>query len=363
MATANKTPNGKPMAICLKKRFCLSRFSSQYFMKSCSSFDSMRKITFRGGHVAPSLKIFILYPVKINILKLSPLLSQFLITNKELNLTGIGKFSLDNAGTIVFEQDASIKEDPELIKFIAENTAKMKTLVSADLDSHLELARQFLNIGKPYQFEGIGTLTKNKFGKFEFVQVNTSPEKTKEQHVEGRDTTSTTENSFTDYEEMFSPKRSKAPTGKKIVTWLIALIGLSLAVFGGYLVYSKTKNKKVIVVKEEPAPTQPQVQQDTSSKVVQTDTLSKSIPAAKSPDTVIAKGMYRFVIEKAARQRALYRYNFLKSNFIDVKMDTKDSVLFKLYFLLPSSPADTAHKRDSLQRLYSTRGRTTIELN
>lgn len=297
-------------------------------------------------------------------MKLSPLLSQFLFTNKELKLTGIGKFSLDNAGTIIFEQDASVKEDPDLIKFIAENSGKMKSLVASDLDSHLELARQFLNIGKPYQFEGIGTLTKNKFGKFEFLQISISTEKAKDQHVEGRDTTSTTENSFTDYEEMFSPKKSKAPAGKKIVTWLIAIIGLSLAVFGGYLVYSKTKNKKVIVVnKGESAPPQPKVQQDTLAKSLQTDTLSRQIPAVKAPDTVISPGMYRFVIEKAARQRALYRYNFLKSNFINVRMDTKDSVLYKIYFLLPSSPADTAHKRDSLQRLYSTRGRTTIELN
>lgn len=74
--------------------------------------------------------------------------------------------------------------------------------------------------------------------------------------------------------------------------------------------------------------------------------------------------MYRFVIEKAARQRALYRYDVLKNDhLLNVKMDTKDSILFKLYFLLPATPADTAFKRDSLQRLYSTRGKATVELN
>jgi hypothetical protein len=73
--------------------------------------------------------------------------------------------------------------------------------------------------------------------------------------------------------------------------------------------------------------------------------------------------MYRFVIEKAYKQRAFSRYNYLKENLIDVKMDTRDSVLFNLYFLLPATPADTAWKRDSLQRLYSTRGKTVVELN
>jgi hypothetical protein len=286
-------------------------------------------------------------------LKISPLLAQFLIKNKQLSLAGLGRFTLNDSGEINFQHDASVKEDPELVNFIAENTGKMKSLVASDLDSNLELARQFLNIGKPYLFEGIGTLSKNKFGTIEFVQGNYLQEKNKENAGDGRDKTSTTENSFTDYEEMFSPRKPKAPATKSIITWLVAIAGLSLAVFGGYIVYTKTKNKKeTVVVKEDIQP------------VITNDTLPKttdSIPPITKP--VDTSGMYRFVIEKAARQRAFFRYNYLKENLIDVKMDTKDSVLFNLYFLLPSTPADTAKKRDSLQRLYSTRGKTVVELN
>jgi len=246
-----------------------------------------------------------------------------------------------------------VKEDAELVSFIAENTGKMKSLVASDLDSNLELARQFLNIGKPYLFEGIGTLSKIKSGTIEFVQSKTSQEKNKENTNEGRDKTSTTENSFTDYEEMFSPKKPKGPAAKKIVTWLVALAGLSLAVFGGYLVYTKTKNKKEPVVKKEEI-----------KPVITSDTL----PKTKDTTSIIAKpvdtsGMYRFVIETATRQRALSRYNYLKENLIDVKMDTKDSILFKLYFLLPATPANIAKKRDSLQLLYGTRSKTVVELN
>jgi len=174
---------------------------------------------------------------------------------------------------------------------------------------------------------------------------------------EGRDMTSTTENSFTDYEEMFSPKKPKGPATKKIVSWLIAIAGLTLAVYGGYIVYNKSKNKKATVVnKEEPAITQPDTVQKRKDSIPQV--------VKRFDSSTINTGMYRFVIEKAARQRAFYRYDVLKNkNFIDVKMDTKDSVLFNLYFLLPSSPADTARKRDSLQRLYGTRQKTTIEFN
>jgi len=289
-------------------------------------------------------------------LKISPLLAQFLFTTKQLNLAGLGRFTLDDSGGIIFHHDASVREDAELVSFIAENTGKMKSLVSGDLDSNLELARQFLNIGKPYLFEGIGTLSKNKFGVIEFVQSNISQEKNKENTADGRDKTSTTENSFTDYEEMFSPKKPKTPASKKVVTWLIAIIGLSLAVFGGYLVYTKTKTKKEPIVERE------------ETKPIITPAVPDSLPKPKDTATIIKKpvdssGLYRFVIEKAARQRAFSRYNYLRENLIDVKMDTKDSVLFNLYFLLPAIPADTTKKKDSLQRLYGTRGRTIIELN
>ena len=35
------------------------------------------------------------------------------------------------------------------------------------------------------------------------------------------------------------------------MTWLVAIAGLSLAVFGGYIVYTKTKNKKEPIVEKE----------------------------------------------------------------------------------------------------------------
>lgn len=286
-------------------------------------------------------------------MKISPLLAQFLISNKQLSLAGLGRFILDDSGGIIFQHDASVKEDAELVSFIAENTGKMKSLVASDLDSNLELARQFLNIGKPYLFEGIGTLSKNKSGAIEFVQNNTTAEKNKENTGNGRDKTSTTENSFTDYEEMFSPKKPKAPATKRIFTWLVAIAGLSLAVYGGYIVYTKTKNKKELIVEKEE---------------IKPVIIPDSLPKTKDTTSIVTKpvdssGMYRFVIEKAARQRAFFRYNYLRENLIDVKMDTRDSVLFNLYFLLPASPADTARKRDSLQRLYSTRGKAVVELN
>jgi hypothetical protein len=286
-------------------------------------------------------------------LKISPLLAQFLVNNKQLSLASVGRFILNDSGEITFQHDAYVKEDAELVNFIAESTGKMKSLVASDLDSNLELARQFLNIGKPYLFEGIGTLSKNKFGTIEFIQGNYLQEKNKDNTGDGRDKTSTTENSFTDYEEMFSPKKPKTPATKSIVTWLIIIAGLSLAVFGGYIVYTKTKDKKEpVIVKEDIQP------------IIPNDTLTKradSISSVTKP--VDTSGTYRFVIEKAARQRAFSRYAHLQSIKVNVNMDTKDSVLYNLYFVIPATPADTARIRDSLQLRYSTRGKTVVEQN
>ena len=286
-------------------------------------------------------------------MKISPLLAQFLIANKQLSLASLGRFVLDDSGGIIFQQDPYVKEDPELVSFIAESTGKMKSLVAADLESNLDLARQFLHMGKPYLFEGIGTLSKNKSGNYDFVQSQVSTEKNKESAGESRDMTSTTENSFTDYEEMFSPKKPKGPAAKKIVTWFVAIAGLSLAVFGGYFVYNRTKNKKDAIAKKQ----EPVIKTQPDSLQKATDTVQT---ITKRVDT---SGTYRFVIEKAAKQRAFSRYAFLKSIKVDVKMDTKDSVLYKLYFVLPATPADTARIRDSLQIRYSTRSKAVIESN
>ena len=66
-------------------------------------------------------------------------------------------------------QNANIAAaDKELISFICENTGKIRPLAISDLDSYLHLGTEMLNIGKPFYLEGIGTITKNKSGKFDF---------------------------------------------------------------------------------------------------------------------------------------------------------------------------------------------------
>ena len=56
---------------------------------------------------------------------------------------------------------------------------------------------------------------------------------------------------------------------------------------------------------------------------------------------------YKYVLEIAKAKRAFKRYNVLKDNLWDVKMETADSIQYKLFLLLPVR-SDTTKVLDSL---------------
>lgn len=69
---------------------------------------------------------------------------------------------------------------------------------------------------------------------------------------------------------------------------------------------------------------------------------------------------YKFVILATAnKSRALRRYKQLVSFDTKVKMETKDSSFFKVYFTILAPPRDTLHIKDSLSNYYATK--TVIE--
>jgi len=116
-------------------------------------------------------------------LKIPQLLVQYLYTNRKMSLPGLGIFTLDKSVILPDEHDRNLHSTPnavqfqnanivaadkELISFICEQTGKIKPLAISDLDSYLNLGMEMLNIGKPFYLEGIGTISKNKAGKFDF---------------------------------------------------------------------------------------------------------------------------------------------------------------------------------------------------
>lgn len=293
-------------------------------------------------------------------MKLAPILAEYLYQNKRLELPGIGVFRLNQSNIseednekhirftgespINFEANPSIKESPDLINFISLQTGKMKALAAADLDSHLELAQQFINIGKPFLFEGIGSLVKTKSGQYEFASGLIVNEKIKEYKGKEISLTSSTEDSFTEYNNIFSSQKIKINWQKPVILGLI-LIGAGFAIWGGYALSKKRASKNITAVTPSPK---------TEIKVPQQNTIT----VEKKDSSVVEQPVrlddnYKFVIEVAKKERCLHRYDMLKGFGLNVQMETKDSVDFRLFFLLPSSSKDTARIMDSLRYLYT----------
>ena len=296
-------------------------------------------------------------------MKVAPLLAQYLYINKQMDLPGLGSFLLDpstnievesskhNKAVILegvsFESNTSIKEAPELVQFISSQTGKIKALAAADLGSHLGLALQFLNIGKPFLFEGIGTLTKIRSGEFSFkpgLAIATS-----EKELITRDTTPATftEQPLGDYKSILYNRKQKI-TWKKPVFVLLLLTGLALAIWGGYTVYKKTSAKKETTESEK---------NKKQEAVLNTDTGQYKKDSIVQPNQVtkLPAGNYKFVLETSDSLRAFSRLNRLKTFQWPAQMETKDSISFKIFILLPANAADTSRIVDSLSRLNGKR--------
>lgn len=116
--------------------------------------------------------------------KFDTLISNYLYNNKNVDLEGLGTFSLDEHFVlppdaeknafyplegISFKHNTKVETTPALLEYIVQQTGKIRSLVSADFASYLAEIRQFVNIGKPWAIEGIGTLQKTKDGRYELI--------------------------------------------------------------------------------------------------------------------------------------------------------------------------------------------------
>lgn len=294
-------------------------------------------------------------------MKLDPILSQYFHSHNELHLVGIGSFFKDSGygadeeskqgraryqGQIRFERNVSKTNDEALVEFISAQTGKMKTLADSDLQSFLEQTIQYLNIGKAVVLEDIGTLVKNNEGNLRFIPYN-EPEKYKDPASIDAATTINSEEAFGPYNDK---TRNKGNNWQKPLAFILLIGGIALAVWGGYWLYRNTSNNKTEPITTAPAQIVPI--EDTSQTVQAPDTISAQ-PSATSP------GSYKFVLETSKKQRALYRYEQLRSYFWDVKLETPDSVTYKIYMQLPVTASDTLKVKDSLSTL--TGRRVTIE--
>ena len=298
-------------------------------------------------------------------MKIEQLLAQHFFSLKELTLQGIGTFTLspdfvmpkesdkdlqlpDNA--ISFHFNSRAGEDAALIDFIIQQSRKMRSLASADLDSYLVLGKQFLNIGKPFKIDGMGMLVKNQQGEYAFTQGHNFITKT--------ETISTTSPNPRD--EMEEPDISFASqsktSGSSKKGLMIAGFVIATGLIAATAWYFLNKKRTNIV----PVTTPVIVAKDSQNIApVKVDTM-----IAIKANTIDSSNNFSFKIVfmvTADSAAAVARMNVLTTRGHKIIMYKKDPLNFRLAepFTLPL--ADTTHIKDSLNNFYYS-GRAFIEL-
>lgn len=305
-------------------------------------------------------------------MKIEQALVLYLLKHKQISLQGIGTFKIDGAipenndhdkpviipaEAISFTYDPKTKEDDELIDFIVLNTKKIKPLASADLDSFLTLGRQFLNIGKPFTIQNLGTLEKLNSGELVFkpgpvIQKIEIPKP----KIEDEGGEKYEENLFHDYQNESSSNNKK---GLLIVLVVVLLVLVSWAVWR-YAFKKETPESvqtggNIVPVKD----TVDVIQKQKNDSLAEAQRITDSISNAQKnpPDSFTFKVVLKTTTDKEV---ALARLAKLKSYGRDVIMYTDDSITYKVAqpFMLPLS--DTTKILDSLNKYYY-RGRAHIE--
>lgn len=295
-------------------------------------------------------------------MKLAPVLAQYLSTTKRLSLRGIGVFQSSPSAyieapsknskipsqDISFTNNPATTDDPELIKFISEQTGKMKALAISDLESYIELIQQFLNIGKPFQIEGIGTLVKIKPGYYEFTSGLQLNEKIADTSVKELTSTSSTDDSLSGFKQTYSKQSKAGFTLTKSFIAILLLGGIAFAIWGGYTLYNRNLN---VSSNDDKLDTKVIPVEDTTkvipaSQIIQADTVKKPAVSVSTPG-------YKFVFETTqSKKRAINRYNVLKQINSDIHLETIDSTLFNITVNLVIPASDTTRVKDSLNSWY-----------
>jgi hypothetical protein len=280
-----------------------------------------------------------------------------------MSLPGLGIFTLDKSVVLPEENDRALLSlpnavqfqnaniaaaDKDLISFICENTGKIRPLAISDLDSYLSLGTEMLNIGKPFYLEGIGTITKNKSGKFDFTPG---------------EYTLIRESTAADHHKKKShlPDKNQVNINSSLQNrnlMKIGLIAIALAIvaWGGWVMYKKNG----VVVTENTVDTvalNPQ-KLPRATDSVKTDSARKDssrIAAVDTPHPIapVREGTTRkfIILETNDKPRAMKRYNQLISFSLQAHYYHKDST-YKVFFEFPALNRDTTHIKDSLRREY-----------
>lgn len=294
-------------------------------------------------------------------MKFDDQLAAYLYEKKTLRLEGLGTFTLDSKVSVPHQQEKEIyypieglafhynpKSDTEeeVITFLVQKLHKIQPLIRSDLESYLANIKQFINLGKPYTIEGIGTLSKNNQGNYEFTPGNFLPAK--------EELNPKRENAEHNY-----PVRSQWNAGKILVTILIVIAALSALGGIGWGVSNLLAKRQTSDQSE-----QQQSFNDTISQIA-TDTLTRvTTPVSSSPndtstimpavstkptrDSVAYKMIFEITpLKERAHRRTMQLRSYGTVNKYDTIHDN-DIVKYRLFVPVKIRSSDTTRVKDSL---------------
>ncbi len=295
-------------------------------------------------------------------MKIEQLIVQHLYHNKKVTLQGIGTITLNPAivlpaendkdknfvmpdNAFEFEYNLKAVEDEALISYIVQHTSKILPLASADLDSYVMLAKQFLNIGKPLLIEGVGTIQKNQAGDFQFTpghfvtpRIDDIPKQLREKRDESV--------SF----ESEGPVNNTRRNG----TIFFVLLLIAAIAFGIYYFTTNTQSEEAEVLPLTDTTTTP-IQTDTSfvdttarQPVVDTTLNTTTAPAIKTDNSNFKIVLKTYPSAESA-QKAFKKLTTYGHKLVVVQVDSFNYQL-AIPFFTPVS--DTTRARDSLKRFF-----------
>lgn len=281
-------------------------------------------------------------------MKLENLIVQYLYRNKSVRLQDIGTFTINPdvfipadaekdvvlpTDSIKFEYDPRAKPDEGLVEYVIEKTRKIRPLAISDLESFSNLNRQFINIGKPLVLEGIGALSKNNQGIYEFYQGKTFNTKVEAAPVQIKEKAA---------EEI---SYESAPKPRRNFTWVWVLVGLLVlaSIVSGIYYYMKHNNGNAV-----PPPATDTTTTVAAPAPAMRDSSIATLPAAAA-DTGLRIALRNFTTRTGAA-------NYIgKLQSYGHKLDMRanaDSTAFTVYMAVPRAQADSLRVRDSLKRFF-----------
>lgn len=249
-----------------------------------------------------------------------------------------------------FEYNLKATEDESLVDYIVKHTNKIKPLASSDLDSYAILAKQFLNLGKPFYIEGVGTIQKSQRGIYEFTPGIIIAPKI---DVISRQLREKKEESFSFESESTSNNSSR--NLMIVLTFVgIGFVGLALYYF---LVLKKNSNNENV---EQVATVQNSVIKDTIKTIALiTDTTKNKVDSSNRVATAGSNGIkkdsssFKIVIKEYNSEKSVKgAYKRLTNYGHKVVIVKIDSLKYNLVMLFTLPLSDTLRVKDSIREFF-----------